>query len=98
MLPFLIRSTVGGGVATATEVSTIAVLYAMFIGQVLYGGIGAQQDLRMLVETAALSGAILLILGTALGDGVGDHAKRRRAAAVAVPHHAARRLDRLHGA
>ena len=29
VLPFLIRSTVGGGVATATEVSTIAVLYAL---------------------------------------------------------------------
>jgi tripartite ATP-independent transporter DctM subunit len=65
VLPFLIRSAVGGGVATATEVSTIAVLYAMLIGQVLYGGIGWKKLYAMLVETAALSGAILLILGTA---------------------------------
>ncbi len=65
VLPFLIRSAVGGGVATATEVSTIAVLYAMLIGQVLYGGIGLRRLYAMLVETAALSGAILLILGTA---------------------------------
>ena len=65
VLPFLIRSAVGGGVATATEVSTIAVLYAMLIGQVLYGGIGWKRAYSMLVETAALSGAILLILGTA---------------------------------
>ena len=65
VLPFLIRSAVGGGVATATEVSTIAVLYAMLIGQVLYGGIGWKRLYAMLVETAALSGAILLILGTA---------------------------------
>ena len=65
VLPFLIRSAVGGGVATATEVSTIAVLYAMIIGQVLYGGIGWRKVYGMLVETAALSGAILLILGTA---------------------------------
>ena len=65
VLPFLIRSAVGGGVATATEVSTIAVLYAMLIGQVLYGGIGWKRLYSMLVETAALSGAILLILGTA---------------------------------
>jgi tripartite ATP-independent transporter DctM subunit len=65
VLPFLIRSAVGGGVATATEVSAIAVLYAMIIGQVLYGGITGRQLYRMLVETAALSGAILLILGTA---------------------------------
>ncbi|MDP8920503.1 MAG: TRAP transporter large permease subunit [Pseudomonadota bacterium] len=66
VLPFLIRSAVGGGVATATEVSTIAVLYALIIGIVLYGGIGWRKFYDMLVETAALSGAILLILGTAL--------------------------------
>jgi tripartite ATP-independent transporter DctM subunit len=66
VLPFLIRSAVGGGVATATEVSTIAVLYALIIGIVLCGGIGWRKFYDMLVETAALSGAILLILGTAL--------------------------------
>ena len=65
VLPFLIRSAVGGGVATATEVSTIAVLYALVIGQVMYGGIGLQKFYDMLTETAALSGAILLILGAA---------------------------------
>jgi tripartite ATP-independent transporter DctM subunit len=65
VLPFIIRSAVGGGVATATEVSTIAVLYAMIIGMVLYGGIRPAKIYSMLVETAALSGAILLILGTA---------------------------------
>ena len=65
VLPFLIRGAVGGGVATATEVSTIAVLYAIIIGIILYGGIGLKKFYAMLVETAALSGAILLILGTA---------------------------------
>jgi tripartite ATP-independent transporter DctM subunit len=67
VLPFLIRSAVGGGVATATEVSTIAVLYAMLIGHLLYGGLGWRKIYTMLVDTAALSGAILLILGTASG-------------------------------
>jgi tripartite ATP-independent transporter DctM subunit len=57
---------VGGGIATATEVSTIAVLYALIIGMVLYGGISGRTFYGMLVETAALSGAILMILGTAL--------------------------------
>lgn len=66
VLPFLIRSTVAGGVATATEVSTIAVVYALFVGIVLYGGVSWRTFYRMLVETAALTGAILLILGTAL--------------------------------
>src|SRR5918998_3409723 len=66
VLPFLIRIAVGEGVATATEVSTIAVLYALIIGIFLYGGIGLRTFYGMLVETAALSGAILMILGTAL--------------------------------
>ena len=65
VLPFLIRGAVGGGVATATEVSTIAVLYALIVGHVMYGGIGMRRFYAMLVETAALSGAILIILGTA---------------------------------
>lgn len=64
-LPFLIRSAVGEGVATATEVSTLAVVYALIVGHVLYGGIRPARVYGMLVETAALSGAILLILGTA---------------------------------
>lgn len=66
VLPFLIRGVVGGGIATATEVSTIAVLYAFVIGIILYGGISPRRCYAMLVETAALSGAILMILGTAL--------------------------------
>jgi tripartite ATP-independent transporter DctM subunit len=67
VLPFLIRSAVGGGMATATEVSSIAVLYAMLIGHLLYGGLRVRKLYDMLVETASLSGAILLILGTASG-------------------------------
>jgi tripartite ATP-independent transporter DctM subunit len=66
VLPFIIRSAVGGGIATATEVSTIAVLYTIVIGILLYGGISWRKFYGMLVETAALSGVILMILGTAL--------------------------------
>jgi TRAP-type C4-dicarboxylate transport system permease large subunit len=65
ILPFLIRADVGCGVATATEVSTIAVLYAMIIGMILYGGIKPARIYSMLVETAAMSGAILIILAIA---------------------------------
>lgn len=64
-LPFLIRSAVGEGVATATEVSTIAVVYALIVGHVMYGGIRRRKLYAMLVDTAALSGAVLMILGTA---------------------------------
>ncbi len=64
-LPFVIRSAVVEGVATATEVSTIAVLYALIAGHFLYGGIKPAKLYAMLVETSALSGAVLIILGTA---------------------------------
>jgi tripartite ATP-independent transporter DctM subunit len=65
VLPFLVRGAVTEGVATATEVSTIAVFYALIAGMLLYGGIKIRDMYRMLVETAAMTGAILLILGTA---------------------------------
>lgn len=65
VLPFLIRGLVGEGVATATEVSTVAVAYAMLIGHLMYGGLSPRKVYSMLVETAALSGAVLLVLGAA---------------------------------
>ncbi|MDI9330441.1 MAG: TRAP transporter large permease subunit [Alphaproteobacteria bacterium] len=65
VLPFLIRSAVAEGVATATEVSTVAVVYALIVGHFIYGGIGWRKFYGMLVETAALSGAVLLVLGAA---------------------------------
>jgi tripartite ATP-independent transporter DctM subunit len=65
-LPFLIRAAVVEGVATATEVSTIGIAYAALAGLVIYQFDWAA--LRpMLVATSALSGAILLIIGTATG-------------------------------
>ena len=65
ILPFVIRAMVGGGYATATEVSTVAVVYALVIGMTIYGGIRLSRLGAMLVDTAAMTGAILLILGTA---------------------------------
>lgn len=64
-LPFVIRAAVVEGVATATEVSTIGILYSMFIGAVLYRQFDWRRLGPMLVETVALSGAILLIIGAA---------------------------------
>jgi tripartite ATP-independent transporter DctM subunit len=66
-LPFLIRAAVIEGVATATEVSTIGIAYAVLAGLLLYRRFDWRRLYPMLVETAALSGAILLIIGTATG-------------------------------
>jgi len=64
-LPFIIRSAVVGGVATATEVSTIGIVYSVLVGLLVYRRFPWARLKPMLVETAALSGAILLIIGAA---------------------------------
>jgi tripartite ATP-independent transporter DctM subunit len=66
-LPFVIRAAVVEGVATATEVSTIGIVYGLVIGLVVYRRFDWRRLGPMLVETACLSGAILMIIGTATG-------------------------------
>lgn len=66
-LPFIIRAAVIEGIATATEVSTIGIVYAVFAGLVIYRRFDWRRLGPMLVETASLSGAILLIIGAATG-------------------------------
>jgi tripartite ATP-independent transporter DctM subunit len=66
-LPFLIRAAVVEGVATATEVSTIGIVYSALVGLLIYRRFDWAALKPMLVSTACLSGAILLIIGTATG-------------------------------
>src|SRR3984885_10258374 len=66
-LPFVIRAAVVEGVATATEVSTIGIVYGFIIGLLVYRRFDWRRLMPMLIETACLSGAILLIIGTATG-------------------------------
>jgi tripartite ATP-independent transporter DctM subunit len=65
ILPFIIRSAVVEGVATATEVSTIGVAYTVIVGLLVYRQFDWKRIYPMLVDTASLSGSILLIVGTA---------------------------------
>ncbi len=65
LLPVLIRTAVIEGVATATEVSTIGVAYAVVVGLLVYRRFEWKRLYPMLIDTAALSGAILFIIGTA---------------------------------
>ncbi|NMM09761.1 MAG: TRAP transporter large permease subunit [Polaromonas sp.] len=64
-LPFVIRAAVVEGVATATEVSTIGIAYSVLAGLFIYRQFDFKRLGHMLVDTAALSGSILLIIGTA---------------------------------
>jgi TRAP-type C4-dicarboxylate transport system permease large subunit/TRAP-type C4-dicarboxylate transport system permease small subunit len=66
-LPFVIRAAVVKGVATATEVSTIGIIYSVLAGLLIYRQFAWKRLYPMLTETAALSGAILLIIGAATG-------------------------------
>jgi tripartite ATP-independent transporter DctM subunit len=66
-LPFVIRAAVVEGIATATEVSTIGIVYGLVAGLLVYRRFDWRRLAPMLVETACLSGAILLIIGTATG-------------------------------
>ena len=64
-LPFLIRAAVVDGVATATEVSTVGIGYTIVAGLLLYRRWPWRRIYPMLVDTATLAGAILLIIGMA---------------------------------
>ena len=65
VLPLLIRAAVMDGVATATEVSTVGIAYVACVGAWTGGGFPWRRLFPMLVDTAVLSGALLLILGAA---------------------------------
>lgn len=64
-LPILIRYAVVRGIATATEVSTLGIAYAFFAGLVIYRQFDVRRLVPILVDTASLSGAILIIIGAA---------------------------------
>jgi tripartite ATP-independent transporter DctM subunit len=64
-LPFVIRFFVVRGIATATEVSTVGVVYTAFLGLVVYRQFDWRRIYPLLVETVALSGAVMLIVGAA---------------------------------
>jgi tripartite ATP-independent transporter DctM subunit len=66
-LPFVIRAAVVEGIATATEVSTIGIVYSFLVGAAVYRKLDPRRLPQMLIETASLSGAILLIIGAATG-------------------------------
>jgi tripartite ATP-independent transporter DctM subunit len=69
VLPFIIRTAVVEGIATATEVSTIGIVYTIVAGILIYRTFPIRSLYPILIETAALTGAILLIIGAATAMG-----------------------------
>ena len=66
-LPFVIRYTVIKGIATATEVSTIGIIYTAILGLVVYRQFDWRRIYPILAETVSLTGAVMMIIGTATG-------------------------------
>jgi tripartite ATP-independent transporter DctM subunit len=64
-LPFVIRAAVVEGIATATEVSTIGIAYSVVMGLLVYRQFDWRRLPGILVDTAALTGAIIFIVGCA---------------------------------
>ena len=64
-LPFVIRAAVIGGIATATEVSTVGVVYTALLGLVVYREFDWRRIYPILVDTLSLTGAVMMIIGTA---------------------------------
>src|SRR5579862_6860729 len=64
-LPFVIRFAVIDGVATATEVSTVGVVYSALLGLLLYRQFDWRRLYPILIETVSLTGAVMMIIATA---------------------------------
>ena len=69
LLPLLIRYFVVTGIATATEVSVVGIIYTLLVGVLVYREFRWSTLYPTLVNTVALAGAILLIIATATAMG-----------------------------
>ena len=69
VLPLLIRYFVVDGIATATEVSVVGIIYTLLIGVFVYREFKWRTLFPTLVDTVSLAGAILLIIATATAMG-----------------------------
>src|SRR6202030_3909905 len=64
-LPFVSRAAVIDGVATATEVSTVGVVYTALLGLLVYREFDWRRIYPILIETVSLTGAVMMIIATA---------------------------------
>jgi tripartite ATP-independent transporter DctM subunit len=64
-LPLLVRAAILDGVATPTEVSTVAIAYTVVVGVLIYREFDWKRLYPTLRDACSLTGAIMLIIGTA---------------------------------
>ena len=67
-LPFIILFGIYGGIITVSEAAAVTVVYVIVVESLIYKDLHPIQDLpRIMRESMVLVGAILIILGTAMG-------------------------------
>ena len=65
LTPAIILGGILGGIVTPTEAGMIGVIYALFLGVFVYRELQLRHLMPILVNTASLTGMVLLIVGTA---------------------------------
>jgi tripartite ATP-independent transporter DctM subunit len=65
LMPVIILGGIHGGVFTPTEASAVAAVYAFFVGRFVIGTLSIQQVPRILVSTALMTSAVLLVVSMA---------------------------------
>lgn len=64
-MPVILIVGIKGGIATPTEVSSVAVFYGIILAMVVYRQMGWRSFLRTASETAAMSGMVLFMIAAA---------------------------------
>jgi len=65
LAPAIILGGILSGVVTPTEAAVLAVLYALFLGIVVYREIRVRDLVPIFVNTASITGMVMLLVGTA---------------------------------
>ena len=63
--PVIILGGILGGIVTPTEAAVLAVIYALVLGLVIYREIHPRDLMPLLINTAAMTGMVMLLVGTA---------------------------------
>ena len=65
MMPIIIFGGIFGGIFTATEAGAVAVVYGLVVGMAVYRAVDLKRLYAILLETARVSGQVMLLVGVA---------------------------------
>lgn len=64
IMPVIIFGGILGGITTATEAGAVAVVYGLIVGVLVYREIKWRQLVKLLIDSAVLTGSLIFLLGT----------------------------------